>query len=609
MEAKTSFKHQSCLGTALILFFLILAPSTPAAAQSPKQFGPEVAKLVGGPRHYTPIYTKALRLRAAIRHGDFRTAEKMLKTNLKRSRIGMFHFHPFPALVEDATPAGDTTYLKRLNAWIARDPKLAVAYILRAEYEFDTGWAIRGTRFNDEVQAKHADSFAAELAAAGADIDRAIRLDASNPFARFLQLRVLKAAGSQAELDSAFRGSIRRFPNYYPLYRVRLSALEPKWGGTPQAIYAYLAAYAQPAPRYSPLKMLYMQAYREFLDTAWIDCMRYRGDTRTRCTVAVMDHLATDDLEKKAYSVLALYHHTDHQYAFIDALEANLHDMVDTTGGERYSGAFLQLAADRLDTDNELVPDHTGTNVYMIDDLTGDVWYRQNRFDNAGKMYRRAIKDLPHTRFPNREARDRALSHLYTDLAGVYDRQSIHQYDKAIAYLRAANILLGDPTPGYGREICGDLVLSKHYRVMLRDCPVALQPGGDARIAYWRARAYRALGKKAQAIRYYRFVANSEDSWRSDAVIDMELLYPDNKKGWQHQLDILNAYPYLYNPAEDGKRSTAIAYNNRCYAKMHLGMLEAALKDCTASLRYGNLPDAFQKQRKIIQRLRAQGKM
>lgn len=151
--------------------------------------------------------------------------------------------------------------------------------------------------------------------------------------------------------------------------------------------------------------------------------------------------------------------------------------------------------------------------------------------------------------------------------------------------------------------------MSKHYRAMLHNCPVYLGPGGDARMAYWRARAYEKLGQKAQAIRYYRFVADSEDSLRSTAAIDLELLYPNNKKGWQQQLDALNAYPYLYNPNEDGKQSTAIAYNNRCYAKMHLGMLQSALKDCNASLRYGNLPDAFEKRQRIIQRLKAEGKM
>lgn len=74
-------------------------------------------------------------------------------------------------------------------------------------------------------------------------------------------------------------------------------------------------------------------------------------------------------------------------------------------------------------------------------------------------------------------------------------------------------------------------------------------------------------------------------------------------------LKTLNTYKYLYSPNEDGKNSTAIAYNNRCYAEMHLGMLQAALKDCNASLRYGNLPDAFEKQKKIIRRLREKEKL
>lgn len=47
----------------------------------------------------------------------------------------------------------------------------------------------------------------------------------------------------------------------------------------------------------------------------------------------------------------------------------------------------------------------------------------------------------------------------------------------------------------------------------------------------------------------------------------------------------------------------AVAYNNRCYAYMELGELEKALADCTQSLRYGSIPDAFRKQQELVAQL------
>ena len=41
---------------------------------------------------------------------------------------------------------------------------------------------------------------------------------------------------------------------------------------------------------------------------------------------------------------------------------------------------------------------------------------------------------------------------------------------------------------------------------------------------------------------------------------------------------------------------------------MELGDLQKALEDCTASLRYGSLPDAYRKQQELVKRLKAPAK-
>jgi hypothetical protein len=68
-------------------------------------------------------------------------------------------------------------------------------------------------------------------------------------------------------------------------------------------------------------------------------------------------------------------------------------------------------------------------------------------------------------------------------------------------------------------------------------------------------------------------------------------------------LNVLNDHKYLYDPDTSSRQDIAVSYNNRCYAYMQLGELKEALNDCTASLKYGNIPDAFRKQQELVKRL------
>lgn len=77
-----------------------------------------------------------------------------------------------------------------------------------------------------------------------------------------------------------------------------------------------------------------------------------------------------------------------------------------------------------------------------------------------------------------------------------------------------------------------------------------------------------------------------------------------NQKNHQGMLDVLEKYIFIYDEKSQRKNDIATAYNNRCYAKMQLKDLKGALDDCTRSLRFGNLPDAYSKQQKLVEMLK-----
>jgi tetratricopeptide (TPR) repeat protein len=115
------------------------------------------------------------------------------------------------------------------------------------------------------------------------------------------------------------------------------------------------------------------------------------------------------------------------------------------------------------------------------------------------------------------------------------------------------------------------------------------------------------LEKLDDALRDFKAVADSPDSFRATAAIDVSMILFD-RKDIPGALAALNEYTYLYDAALydaalTAKQSIAVAYNNRCYAYMELGELMKALEDCKTSLKYGNLPDAYRKQLELIKRL------
>jgi hypothetical protein len=46
-----------------------------------------------------------------------------------------------------------------------------------------------------------------------------------------------------------------------------------------------------------------------------------------------------------------------------------------------------------------------------------------------------------------------------------------------------------------------------------------------------------------------------------------------------------------------------VSFNNRCHAYMELGELQKALNDCTTSLQYDHIPDAYTKEQELMRRL------
>lgn len=555
-------------------------------------------KLAGPRHHFVPLARTALKVRALINKGDFREAGRIIAGVLRRSRIEGWHFSPFARFIISVPEPGNALFGQRLTTWITEDPNAATPYLVRSLYYYDTAWIARGHGFADHILPQNAALFGKEIAIAATDSMIAIDQDPQDPYARYLALKILKSEGDSQDMRAVFQRSIQRFPTYYPLYAVRLGALEPKWGGSLVAMQTFVSRYAGSAAPTSPLRMLYLKLYATFLGTPAIICPT-TPKMQKLCTAYVLSRLITPALQRRVHALIAVNGPTA-SLPFILKAGAILNNMIyqDATGA--YVGPLLQSFATALGADDALVTGPHRRHNFMVDKLAAMVWYDQGQFHNAKHLLERALADLRQTRFPTQDVKDRVRARIYHDLAYVY-RYTNH-YRKAIIYQRAADILTGT---GSSNIECATLFKLGYYAADIRACTRQVHNGGNRQALYWRARAYQMMGQAVQALQDFRRVADSQSRFRASAAIDISVIY-GNENRLHSMLRVLNRYSYLYEPALAHKEDIAIAYNNRCYAEMHLGLLHRALADCTASLRFGDLPDAYAKQQEIMHLLKAQ---
>ncbi|WP_347986603.1 hypothetical protein [Methylomonas sp. AM2-LC] len=540
---------------------------------------------------------KALAAKAAIKRNDFSTAAQITGDVLAHSKLLNWRFYPFNDFMRYFFNETDYGYLEYLDKWVAQEPKSALAHLLRAQWYYSIGQGIRGYDFSSKVADTHLQTYEDYLQNSDKDILAAIHLNAENPYSYFMYLNSISRMGDSPETEQAFQLGINKFPTYYALYRARLKSLTPKWGGSPQAMYAFTSKYADKAKEHSPLKMLYLQLYNYMVDAASIACSSDKE--RDKCVGEVMAKLIKPRMADDINTALELYNKTD-PYQFALEINSILLSLAETSGADHFSGSILQLASDRMGSQLQLVDNNSGHNNYLLDQVAAKSWEDINHYENAEKKYQEALLDIKNTRFPNEEEQFIALADIYLNFASMYFDNA--KYAKAIVYQNAAIAMGGGR---FDKSLsCGSYFNLKYYTDAIQACSARIESGADMHAYWWRAASYMSSNQADAALTDFKKVADSESSYRESAVINLSAIYAQ-KQDYPQMLSVFKSHPFLLDEEQTTDHNQLmIGFNNRCYAYMQLGELQKALDDCTSSLKYGNLPDAFQKQQTLVKMLK-----
>jgi tetratricopeptide (TPR) repeat protein len=564
----------------------------------------ETAKLAVKPHTIVLTTDKAMSAAEALRRGDYQAAELLANNVLAQSKLQAFSFQPFKGFINSLSQGDDPKFLAGLNAWISHSPRSALPYLIRANYYADTASLIRGSDFSEAVPDQHMQAFQEFLHRAEDDARHSIALDPNIPWSYFLLLQISGGQDNSQQMDQVFRDGVARFPDYYELYRIKLYYLQPKWGGSVEAMQQFVNQYAGAAAPFSPLKLLYLRLTANLLNAAWVECRSLKHEMLTACIDAYMNRYVTGDLADHVAKALSIYQHTD-PIQFSNALWPILGDMVETEGDSTSINTVLQLAADAMGSDNQLIHE-SGHNNYVLDDITARVWSKLDNPANVDQKFKEALDDVERMSFPNEDDKDAALGAIFEDMAWAARRTS--QYAKVIAYQDAANAVAGVNHGGDQYLKCSAYYKLHHFQEAVEECTHLIDAQRDVSDArYTRAQSYEGLRNYDAALADFAPIAEngSNNYLRWGAVIEMGHINALLGK-YGIELEILTKYPFVFDASLQPPNDLAVAYNNRCFAYMKLGEFNKALEDCTMSLKYGRLPDALQKQQQLQKLLSAQ---
>ena len=581
-------------------------PLPPADAALASMVAQEVATLPVKPKTTAVPSDQSLDEVAAIKRGDYASARRIAEEVLARSNFKTWHFYPWSAFMNSMTRGNDPVLLDHLNEWVRREPKSGIAYLMRAWYYYETAWTVRAEGAGWMIPPDIYQVFKDDSQFAIADARRSISLNKRVPWGYYLLLRAESGEGNSARVEAAFQEGIKAFPGYYELYRQRLYSLTPKWNGSVEDMYAFVERYAGKAPAQSQLKLLYLQEYAYFMDAASFDCGALKYDRLQDCAAARLRRLGVPDtVGDGIVDALKSYSASD-RISFANAVWPILSKMASTPGsGKSASGATLQLAASVMGSDNRLSRE-SGGNSYVLDDVTAQVWAAMGNNANAEKKFRDALADIDATQFADEAQKDEAAATVYDHMTEFARRTS--QYLNAIVYYDAANAV-GGVNHGDSQHVkCWAFNQLKHYAEGVMECTrVVAQSYGNTLLAHYSlARAFQGLGRWDEALAEFAPVADSADNYlRVGAAIEMSVIY-GKKKDFAGEARTLNEHAYLFDPKMQPPEDLAVSFNNRCHAYMELGELQKALSDCTTSLKYDRIPDAYAKEQELTRRLGTQ---
>ena len=127
------------------------------------------------------------------------------------------------------------------GAWLTREPDSPTAVVLSARILYQHAWSFRGEGFSSSVSEQNRQSYQQLIQQARSVLDQHPNVAQQDPEWDTLSISIAGEQGADSEeiLAMAER-ALTRWPCFYAIHNAATRALLPRWGGSRQAIQAYV---------------------------------------------------------------------------------------------------------------------------------------------------------------------------------------------------------------------------------------------------------------------------------------------------------------------------------------------------------------------------------
>jgi tetratricopeptide (TPR) repeat protein len=161
------------------------------------------------------------------------------------------------AIAFDAFGFTDPALTKILEEWVKNEPSSYPAHLARAQHLLAMGWQARGNRFADKTSEQQVNEMQTLLDESAKEAIAAIKLNPKSSIGYGLIIDAAKGVGSSDGLNWAYTAGIKNVPLSLSIRVYVMGAIEPRWGGTYEAMEKFgdeAQKYAAQNPRLISLK-------------------------------------------------------------------------------------------------------------------------------------------------------------------------------------------------------------------------------------------------------------------------------------------------------------------------------------------------------------------
>jgi len=161
------------------------------------------------------------------------------------------------SLAFEAFTFTDPALRSPLDDWIKNEPNSYPAHLARAKYLIALGWQARGSKFTDKTTVQEFNEMTPLLVEGAKDAIAAVKLNVRASIAYASIIEAARGVSDANAMRSAYAASLKNVPLSLSTRVAVMNALEPRWGGSYDAMTKFAAdaqKYAAQNPRLISLK-------------------------------------------------------------------------------------------------------------------------------------------------------------------------------------------------------------------------------------------------------------------------------------------------------------------------------------------------------------------